>query len=256
MTLPFTKYQATGNDFIIFDNRSKDFPENDINLIERLCDRKFGIGADGLILLQDHNEVDYEMIYFNSDGSKSLCGNGSRAGFAYAKEIKLAKEKAVFETTDGIHKIESTDNIIKFQLFDNSLPIRKNADWYLDTGSPHYILETSHLDEVDILSEGRKIRYSEEYVGQNGTNVNFAQFLPDRIKMRTYERGVENETLSCGTAATAVALVGAVKGMKSPVKLETKGGDLEVYFKNTENGFTDIWLAGPAVKVFEGTITI
>lgn len=254
MRINFHKYQGTGNDFILIDDRSQTFP-NDTDLIEKLCNRKFGIGADGLILIQNHEELDYLMIYYNSDGSQSLCGNGSRCGFQFARDLGMVKETAVFETTDGIHKIKYEDGIIHFQLFDSQVPKKINDnEWYLNTGSPHHMLLSKDVDSEDVVTAGRKIRNSPAYSSQNGTNVNFAQLLQNRVKIRTYERGVEDETLSCGTGATAVALLAGSMGKKSPVAIETAGGSLFVHFEERENAFTNIWLAGPATKVFEGSV--
>lgn len=254
--IQFHKYQGTGNDFIMIDDRSESFPSTPV-LIQRLCDRKFGVGADGLILIQNHLEYDYRMVYFNSDGSQSLCGNGSRCGFAFAHSLGMVKGKATFETTDGVHKIEQQGEKIYFQLFDAPLPKKINEkEWYLDTGSPHHIKLSENVQHEDIVSQGREIRYSTTYSSQNGTNVNFAQLLPGKVKMRTYERGVENETLSCGTGATAVGLLAGTLGMDSPVFIETEGGNLSVSFKRNTDNFTNVWLAGPASKVFEGTVEI
>lgn len=256
MNITFHKYQGAGNDFILIDNR-----ENKIALqpsvIQQLCDRRFGIGADGLILIEDHPTLDYRMIYFNADGSQSLCGNGSRCGFAFATALGIVQSEALFETTDGIHKIKHQDGLIHFQLFDSDLPQSLGSEeWYLNTGSPHHVLITSDIQAIDVVSKGSAIRNSPKYSSQNGTNVNFAQLLHDKVKMRTYERGVENETLSCGTGATAVGLIAGTLGYESPVKIETLGGELIVSFVKKGDQFTDVWLAGPAEKVFEGSLNI
>lgn len=256
MKLNFTKYQGTGNDFILIDDRNQHFRQ-DINLIKKLCDRRFGIGGDGLILIQNHVALDYQMVYFNSDGSQSLCGNGSRCGFAFAQSLGLVETSASFETTDGIHQIKEKDNLIHFQLFDvNEINEINHKEWFIHTGSPHHIVIRDDLKKLDIVSVGRKIRNLPSYSSQNGTNVNFAQLLQDRVKIRTYERGVEDETLSCGTGATAVGIMAGKLGYKSPVQIETMGGKLQVSFKKEGDRFTDIWLAGPAKKVFEGSVTI
>ena len=256
MELNFSKYHGTGNDFILIDDRDRSFPDNE-DIIQRLCDRHFGIGADGLILIQNHAELDYRMVYFNSDGSQSLCGNGSRCGFAFARTIGMADTHATFETTDGVHQIKMQDGEIHFQLFDvHELKQLDEKDWFINTGSPHHIIISNDVDSEDVVSSGRKIRNSSDYTGHNGTNVNFAQLLQDRVKIRTYERGVEDETLSCGTGATAVGIMAAELGWKSPVRIQTPGGQLSVTFKKEGDFFTDIWLAGPAQKVFEGTVTI
>lgn len=256
MELNFTKYQGTGNDFILIDDRMEKFPVGN-HLIKMLCDRRFGIGADGLILIQNHTDLDYRMIYFNSDGSQSLCGNGSRCGFAFARSLEIVKEHATFETTDGIHQIKLENNKIHFQLFDvEHLERINDEEWFVNTGSPHHIVISPDVQNDDIVSKGRKIRNLSTYSRHNGTNVNFAQLLQDKIKIRTYERGVEDETLSCGTGATAVGVMAGKLGFKSPVVIQTLGGELSISFKQDGNKFTEIWLAGPAEKVFEGSVTI
>ena len=256
MILNFHKYQGTGNDFILIDDRNESFPATP-ELIQRLCDRRFGIGADGLILIQNHTNLDYRMVYFNADGSQSLCGNGSRCGFAFASTLGIVKDSAIFETTDGTHQIKQQNGLIHFQLFDAPLPKQLSEhEWYLDTGSPHHIVSTEDVTQENVITKGREIRNSATYSSQNGTNVNFAQLLPNGVKMRTYERGVEDETLSCGTGATAVGLLAGMLGRSSPVFVETEGGNLSVSFEQVGDKFVNIWLAGPAVKVFEGTASI
>ncbi len=256
MELHFTKYQGTGNDFILIDDRNESTPTN-TQLIQKLCDRRFGIGADGLILIQNHPDLDYRMIYFNSDGSQSLCGNGSRCGFAFAKSLGMVNEHASFETTDGTHKIKLEDDKIHFQLFDVSQLNQINEnEWFIDTGSPHHIVITDNVGNEEIVLKGREIRNLPAYSRHNGTNVNFAQLLQGKVKIRTYERGVEDETLSCGTGATAVGIMAGKLGFKSPVHIQTMGGELSVSFKIEGDLFTDIWLAGPAEKVFEGSVII
>ena len=255
MNLKFSKYHGTGNDFILIDDRQETFPQQ-ADVISKLCHRHYGIGADGLILIQHHSELDYRMIYFNSDGSQSLCGNGSRCGFQFAHDLGMINDKAAFETTDGNHEAYLKEGIIHFSLFDADTIKRLGEDWYLNTGSPHYIQFVDEVKGVDVKGKGAKIRYDDSFSGQNGTNVNFAQLLPDRVKIRTYERGVEDETLSCGTGATAVGLVASQFDYKSPVHIETEGGDLWISFDKDEKGFSNVWLAGPVVKVFDGTVSI
>ena len=255
MQVEFSKYQGTGNDFVLIDDRNESFPK-DHTIVKKLCDRKFGIGADGLILIQNHSGLDYKMVYFNSDGSQSLCGNGSRCGFAFARDLGIVQDHATFETTDGIHQIKFKDGLVHFQLFD--VAHANNLDehqWYIDTGSPHHIV-ISKEEPQNIVEKGREIRNLPLYSGQNGTNVNFAQLLHDRVKIRTYERGVEDETLSCGTGATAVGLMAGKLGYESPVRIETEGGELAVSFEQSGAGFSNIWLSGPAEKVFDGSLTI
>lgn len=256
MKIHFAKYQGTGNDFVMIDDRDGSFP-SDAELIQQLCNRKYGIGSDGLILIRNHTKLDYEMVYFNSDGSQSLCGNGSRCGFAFARELGIVEDNAVFETTDGVHRIKLEKDMVHFQLFDvESITKLSETDFYVSTGSPHHMQKVTDVDTTDVCAEGSKIRYSDSYSSQNGTNVNFVQLLHSHVKMRTYERGVEDETLSCGTGATAVGLLAGDLGYKSPVTIATKGGTLHVSFKKEADRFTDIWLAGPAKKVFDGSIQV
>ncbi len=255
MKINFSKYQGTGNDFILIDNRKDVFSKN-AKAIQRLCDRNFGIGSDGLILIENHPDLDYKMVFYNPDGSESLCGNGSRCGFQFARELGMVDAEATFETTNGIHSAFVKEDQISFSLFDVDHIAKVNDDFYTNTGSPHYVKIVKDIDSVEILEEGRKIRHSEAYLRQNGTNVNFAQLLHDRVAVRTYERGVENETLSCGTGVTAVGLVAARLGYESPVTVETRGGSLLVTYEKTEEGFRNIWLTGPATFVFSGSIEL
>jgi len=255
MQIHFSKYHGTGNDFILIDNRKSEFQKG-INLIQQLCDRNFGIGSDGLILIEDHPSLDYRVVFFNPDGSESLCGNGSRCGFEFARSLGMVKEIASFETTDGVHQARLSDGLIGISLHNVSTVEKNGNDFYLDTGSPHYVSIVEDIDTVDVIKLGREIRYSKSYSSQNGTNVNFAQLLHDRVLVRTYERGVENETLSCGTGVTAVALVAAELGHRSPVSVETSGGNLRVEFIKTEAGFEGIWLTGPVKFVFKGAVDI
>ncbi len=260
MLIPFHKYQGTGNDFIIIDNRKKIFDEGNIGLIKRICDRKFGIGADGLMLLQEKTGFDFEMIYFNSDGSKSLCGNGSRCIMAFARSVGMVKTKATFLTTDGGHDAEFRDGLISVEMHDVSSIERTGEAFFLDTGSPHYVMFARDLDKIDVLSEGKRIRNLPAYA-KAGTNVNFVEVITERsqkrIRVRTYERGVENETLSCGTGVTACALVAHLEGNATADDhciVKTKGGELTVRFKKQGPGYSGIRLAGPAKFVFKGEI--
>ncbi|GAB4232005.1 MAG: diaminopimelate epimerase [Ekhidna sp.] len=256
MEIHFHKYQGTGNDFILVDNREGHFQPTP-GIIKTLCDRRFGIGADGLILIENHIELDYKMVYFNSDGSQSLCGNGSRCGFAFARSLGMVSDTASFETTDGVHQIKLENDLIHFQLFDvQKIEKLSENDWFIHTGSPHFIRLVPDIEAVDVVTTGREIRNASQFSGQNGTNVNFAQLLHDRVELRTYERGVENETLSCGTGATAVGILAVELGFQSPVRLQTRGGTLQVSLTREGNTYTNIWLAGPARKVFEGSVII
>lgn len=256
MTVHFQKYQGTGNDFVMIDDRNGQFPLGNKAMISFLCDRRMGIGADGVILIQNHTSLDFKMIYYNPDGSESLCGNGSRCAIAFANNLGIIKNSTSFETTDGEHDAFIEKGIIHFHLHDVSKVNKINDDWFINTGSPHHIALEKDLASVDILEKGRKIRYSQEYA-PNGTNVNFVEKAKDGIKVRTYERGVEGETLSCGTGVTACAIASSFMGYESPVDIFALGGDLSVSFdKVNDNKFENIYLAGPAKKVFEGTVNI
>lgn len=256
MQLHFHKYQGTGNDFIMIDDRAEIFPTADKRLISFLCDRKMGIGADGLILVQNHPELDFRMIYFNPDGSKSLCGNGSRCAIAFARSLGIIDQKTIFETTDGIHDAFVDGETYHFHLHDVQEVKKMEDDLFIHTGSPHHIRVVHAVDDTDIVSLGAEIRYSTPYQPE-GTNVNFIEKQPQGIKVRTYERGVEGETLSCGTGVTACALAASFMDYKSPIRVETKGGELNVSFdKISDHQFENIYLAGPAKKVYEGSIEV
>ena len=257
MTHTFYKYQGTGNDFVIIDNRQKSFDKNNTKLIELLCDRRFGIGADGLILLENHDHVDFKMVYFNSDGNEStMCGNGGRCISAFAMHLGLIDKKGTFEAIDGLHDVEFENDLVKLKMQDVESINCFNDYTYLDTGSPHYVTFRDDLEQLDVKTEGAKIRYNAIYKAE-GTNVNFVKKANNStFKVRTYERGVEDETLSCGTGVTAVALamysIGETK--ENLVKLQTKGGDLQISFERTNSGYKNIWLIGPAQFVYKGEI--
>jgi diaminopimelate epimerase len=253
----FYKYQGTGNDFVIIDNRNQIFDKDNTKFIEQICNRHFGVGADGLILLENHHIVDFAMIYFNADGNKSsMCGNGARCMVAFAKYLDIIENEATFEAIDGMHHAFIEDGIVKLQMQDVSNLQTHNDYVYLDTGSPHHIEFNDNLKQLNVKHEGEKIRYSESY-NESGTNVNFVERINDEIfAVRTYERGVEDETLSCGTGVTAVALAMRYIGEteKNLLTIKTEGGDLQVSFKKDGNVFKDVWLIGPATLVFKGEI--
>ena len=250
----FHKYQGTGNDFIMIDDRLSLFDDQRLDLISAWCDRKYGIGADGVILIRNHPEYDFEMIYFNPDGSQSLCGNGSRCAVKFAQDLDLIAEECTFLAIDGPHQGRIENDTISISMQDVGVPDQSGPDFFIDTGSPHHVTMVKKIEGVDVVDQGSSIRYSDQYQ-PGGTNVNFVEPRGEKVIVRTYERGVENETLSCGTGVTAVALVMATEGHKSPVSIHAMGGELEVSFNKQEDGsFTDIFLSGPAVKVFEGVI--
>ena len=254
MEINFYKYQGTGNDFVMVDNRSLQWLPTSEEVI-RVCHRKFGVGADGLILIQNHDHYDFEMIYFNSDGSKSLCGNGSRCAIHFASQLGIVKDKTVFLTTDGVHEGEVLGEAVRFQLFDVESVQQNEHNFFVDTGSPHYVEFTEDVNKVDVVEQGQSIRYDEQFA-PSGTNVNFVQIKEGEIFVRTYERGVEDETLSCGTGVTASAIAVAYKGLKSPVSIETLGGKLQVDFVRVGDHFKNIYLTGPATPVYQGTINL
>lgn len=260
MKLTFYKYQGTGNDFVMIDNRTMTLSKNDTKIIQGLCDRRFGIGADGLILLEnsDDPQDDFKMVYFNADGNESsMCGNGGRCLVAFAKFLGIIENSARFTAIDGVHEASIQEGIVSLKM-QNVLEVSENEGFvYLDTGSPHHVIFTKNVGTIDIQKEGAAIRYSERYKLNNGTNVNFVEPVSeDTFSIRTYERGVEDETLSCGTGVTAVALAAfqSSRTNSDRVKLLTPGGELSVKFKSTEDGFSDIWLSGPAQLVFKGEI--
>jgi len=260
MKLQFCKYQGTGNDFVMADNRNGDFPKNDTKLIARLCDRRFGIGSDGLILLENEPGYDFRMVYYNSDGNQSsMCGNGGRCLVAFAKTLGLVENEASFLATDGPHYATiGSDGIVSLQMKDVDT-VKITPDYiFLDTGSPHHIQLVEDLKSTDVKNDGARIRYSELY-GEKGSNVNFvAQKSENEFSVRTYERGVEDETLSCGTGVTAVALAMKALGktQSNTVDLNVEGGKLQVSFTPIEGSFTHVFLTGPATFVFKGEIEI
>jgi len=253
MQIPFHKYQAAGNDFVVIDNRKNIFPKKNEH-IQKICDRKFGIGSDGLILIEESIKGQFDMIFYNPDGSQSLCGNGCRAAIRFAESLNLTADATIFNAFDGLHKAQINGGTIKLQMSNvqNGRPIEGGI--FLDTGSPHFVLFVDNVQQIDVLNIGRKWRNSGLF-GAGGANINFVE-IQDKNKLfvRTYERGVENETLSCGTGVTAAALAASTKGCESTIIIETKGGTLEVSFQHKEKEFVNVWLEGPAEQVFTGTI--
>jgi diaminopimelate epimerase len=256
-TIPFFKYQATGNDFILVDNRDE-IVQPTVELAKKLCDRKFGIGSDGLILIQKHDKSDFEMVFFNPDGSQSLCGNGSRCAVNFAQKLGLIENETTFLAFDGLHEAQIFPNKEVRLKMNNVQNVSHLADGtFVDTGSPHLIVFTPTVKDCDVVQTGREIRYNDTFKAK-GINVNFVEVKDNNsIFVRTYERGVENETLSCGTGVTASALASSEKGLVSPIHVSTKGGNLSVEFeKNNAAEFIEIYLLGPAKEVFSGTIDI
>lgn len=259
MKIKFFKYQATGNDFVIVDNRSG-LLKLTVDQIRQLCDRKFGVGADGLMLLENDASSDFNLVYYNSDGSQSLCGNGSRAAVMFASFRGIVNGQSRFNAYDGIHDAEIFgDGSVRLRMNDVDKVNRIGDDFFIDTGSPHYIQVVRSLENFPVVENGRSIRYSPDFQ-PGGTNVNFIALKDDNtISVRTYERGVENETLSCGTGVTAAALAASFLGYTSPVRINTPGGELSVAFEKPagqSGAFTNIFLIGPAKMVFEGELEL
>jgi diaminopimelate epimerase len=256
MLLQFNKYQGAGNDFIIIDNRSHIINPEDSKLINRLCNRRFGAGADGLILLSDYRDADYEMKYFNSDGKiGSMCGNGGRCAAHFALKHSIAGEKQKFLAYDGIHKAEVTGDIVRLQMSDVKEYKTIDGNYFINTGSPHYVIFTIEIDMIDVNAEGKRIRWDPQFA-PGGTNVNFAEINNNELYIRTFERGVEEETLACGTGVTASAIASVLKGHfdTTPVNVRARGGNLKVDFIVKDEVITNVWLTGPATYVFEGKL--
>ncbi len=257
MEISFYKYQGTGNDFVMIDDRINSFPHHDLAFVQKLCDRKFGIGADGLILIRDKGDFDFEMVYFNADGSQSMCGNGARCAVAFARFLGIIDHNTNFLAIDGGHQAIVAEDWIELQMLPVPSIATAGQDYFVNTGSPHHVKFVENVTGYPVFEEGKEIRYSKEY-SPKGTNVNFVTPLgEDEIHVRTYERGVENETLSCGTGVTACALVYGYRNQLDEVKIHTPGGKLKVKFTQSADGsFRDIWLIGPAVQVFKGRIEV
>jgi diaminopimelate epimerase len=260
MHIKFYKYQGTGNDFVMIDNRLDTFPKNDVRLIERLCHRRFGIGADGLILLENDLDTDFKMVYYNSDGNQStMCGNGGRCLVAFAKKLDIITNATAFMAIDGLHHAwVNADELVSLQMIDvNEISI-ENDYTYLNTGSPHHVQIVDDLVHYDVKEKGSAIRYGNLY-GKEGSNINFVKKVNDyTFALRTYERGVEDETLACGTGATAVAIAmhATAQTVDNTITIDVEGGKLLVSFEAKNNKYSNVVLTGPAEFVFEGTVEI
>jgi diaminopimelate epimerase len=262
MKLNFFKYEGAGNDFILIDNRNGAFsPINRTETIKKMCDRHFGIGADGLMILDLKDNFDFEMRYFNADGREgSMCGNGGRCIVAFAKHLKLIQTETNFLAVDGPHyaTISENGNWVSLQMIDVQEIKPDGKAFVLNTGSPHYVLEVKDLACKDVNLDGKNIRYNDKYT-KDGINVNFVEDFGDHYFVRTYERGVEGETFACGTGVTAVSMAMAMKkSLSGNIKNEIKvpGGSLSVTFNYDGKLFKDVFLEGPATFVFEGSIEI
>ena len=266
MNIPFYKYQGAGNDFIMIDDRDKTFPVG-TGLINKLCDRRFGIGADGLILLQNHPEYDFEMVYFNADGNPStMCGNGGRCLVAFAKFLHIGDNEFDFIAVDGSHKAYFKGDLVSLQMKDVDDISPRATAWVLNTGSPHFVQFIPGIDGLNVVKLARAIRHNAEFDAQ-GINVNFVEphaEIPNKIKLRTYERGVEDETLACGTGVVASSLAyfhqfSSDKDITSHqhIDISAAGGELEVDFDySPRDKYTNVWLTGPAEYVFEGVVEV
>lgn len=259
MDLSFAKYQGAGNDFILLDNRSGAWDHLSVSAISKLCDRRFGIGADGLIKINAIPDYDFEVDYYNSDGSKSFCGNGARCAVRFAHELGISSDSVSFMAIDGAHEAVKQNGLVYLKMNDVPQIDTSAEEFVLNTGSPHFIHFTKNVADFDIVSYGKQIRYSDTYK-QEGINVNAIHQLDEHsFEIKTYERGVEDETLSCGTGITAAALaLGEKNGIEGAYEYQVKaqGGNLSVKFKRTDSGFTDIWLIGPAAFVFKGEVHV
>lgn len=256
MKLTFYKYQGTGNDFVMIDNRQKTFPKKDFNLVSSLCDRRFGIGADGLILLEGDQDSGFGMVYYNADGNEgSLCGNGGRCFVTFAKHLGLIDDKMIFTAADGVHTASINGDIVNLKMQDVSDIRKKPNAIFLDTGSPHHVQLVQELSDFQVYKEGARLRYG--IYGKPGSNINFVEPSQNgSFAVRTYERGVEDETLSCGTGVTAVALalhsIGRLQ--RNEANIQTQGGELKVTFNINDGKYTDVYLIGPAKLVYKGEI--
>jgi diaminopimelate epimerase len=257
----FYKYQGTGNDFILIDDRQNTFTQENEHAIKALCDRRFGIGADGLIILRNKANYDFEMIYYNADGNQStMCGNGGRCMVRFAYDLGIKKNEYNFLAIDGPHlaNIDLEKLIVRLKMIDVNTVDAHTSYAVLNTGSPHYVKFENNVRHLNVAKEGAEIRYSEVFA-KEGINVNFVENTGTyNIYVRTYERGVEAETLSCGTGVTAAALVSAHNDRGyNQVQVQTIGGELSVEFnKIDDNSFKEIYLCGPAVQVFKGTLNV
>ena len=262
MKIKFYKYQATGNDFIIIDAREENLvlEEKDIQF---LCNRHFGIGSDGLIILDNSDKADFSMQFFNPDGSGGMmCGNGGRSIVKFASDKGVISDSCSFIAPDGLHFAEIKEEIVKLKMVNPTLLQRFEDGFYINTGTSHFVVFENNLNAIDIIKKGRALRYDERFLTYNGCNVNFVEEISlNNIRIRTYERGVEDETLACGTGICAAALTYSIeKGLengKHTINISAKGGDLQVEFeKKSDNSLSEVYLIGTANSVFEGEIEI
>ena len=256
MNIDFYKYQGTGNDFVMIDNRTNIFPIENIKVISHLCDRHFGIGADGIILIENDANFDFKMIYFNADGSQTFCGNGGRCAVAFAKFLDIIDAKTTFIAVDGEHLAEIENGIVSLKMIDvDTIEVYENHV-FTYTGTQHHVELVDNLENFPVFEKGKEIRYSYD---APGSNINFVQQIDDTsFRVRTYEKGVEDETLACGTGVTAVAIAMHKTGKTKNnfIKLPVEGGNLEVSFIEKDGVYKNVFLKGPAQFVFKGSVTI
>ena len=256
MNVTFYKYQGTGNDFVMIDNRTNIFPKQKTDIISQICDRHFGIGADGIILIENDDLHDFKMVYFNADGSETFCGNGGRCAVAFAKQLNIIKNSANFIAFDGPHFASIENDIISLKMIDvEQIKVNENSV-FAYTGTQHHVEMVDNLSDFPVFERGEKIRYS---YPNPGSNVNFVQQINENtFRVRTYEKGVEDETLACGTGVTAVAIaMHKTKKTKSKtISLPVEGGVLEVSFEEENGIYKNVFLKGPAMLVFQGNIAI
>ncbi|HQW50395.1 MAG TPA: diaminopimelate epimerase [Bacteroidia bacterium] len=264
MHLKFSKYQGAGNDFVMIDNRSGKYSSLKVQQREMLCDRHFGIGADGLILIQHSLKSDFEMVYFNADGRLgSMCGNGARCAVLFSKQLGMIGRETLFMAYDGLHSAKVSaakalkSAIVSVSMSDVSEIKKHNGNFILNTGSPHYVKFVDDTDKIDVVKEGKKIRNGNTFKAK-GINVNFVSFKSKASHIRTYERGVEDETLACGTGITASAIAAHYSGLtkKLSVNVIARGGSLNVTFQVEANKYKNVMLTGSAMNVFDGEIKI
>ncbi len=256
MNIPFFKYQGTGNDFVFIDNRNHFFPLGNNSIISKLCDRRFGIGADGVILIENDTRLDFKMTYYNSDGSQTMCGNGGRCAVSFAKKLGIIDLKTTFNAIDGSHYAEINNDIVSLQMIDVSEIIINKNSVFAYTGTQHHVELVDDIDRFPVFEKGKEIRNQYKHPG---SNVNFVEQIDSKtFRVRTYEKGVEDETLACGTGATAVAIaMHKTKNTTSNiVSINVEGGILEVSFSEKNGKYTDVFLKGPATFVYSGQITI